>query len=260
LADDSGHVNLRYLREVLSRGNPPDEAVRPYLGTTGPIIGTIHGSKGREAEDVVLSLTDLRADADHEEESRVLYVGATRAKSRLRVLSSTSRHGYLTSRRAWKHTNRQRCVQAEFGLDGDVDLVSPVDRNLMTDRHARELQDLFATVRPSELLVEWRSERDLNWRRVIAATDSGWRLGACSSRFDADLWELASKSGDDLRPSDSQRYLYVVDYTTVARDEDSPDINRINNTFAESGFWVTPLIKGYSFVCSKWGGGRSRDH
>jgi len=250
---DADRVDVLYLREVLSRRNPPDEVCRPTVGLAGPVLGTIHGSKGREAEEVVLGLTAAREDADHSEEARVLYVGATRARSKLDVAEIGGRHGYLRSRRAWKYTRRPLAPQLEFGLDGDIDPVSPVATALQDDANAIALQDTFAVASEHDPKVEWRSVRALNWQRIVTL-DGGRIISSCGKSYDSDLWELTNHfQGAGLKPPDSQRNLYIVDYTTVARDDDSPDINLVTTTFAESGFWVAPVVKGHSLVFIRGG-------
>lgn len=53
-SDRPGVVDLVELRRVVCRARPPVELCYSELGTTGPILGTIHASKGREADTVVL--------------------------------------------------------------------------------------------------------------------------------------------------------------------------------------------------------------
>ena len=45
-----GVVDLVQLRKIVSRSRPPIEICLPDLGIDGPILGTIHASKGREAD------------------------------------------------------------------------------------------------------------------------------------------------------------------------------------------------------------------
>ncbi len=47
-------IDLVELRRVVGRARPPIEFCHPELGASGPILGTIHASKGREADTVVL--------------------------------------------------------------------------------------------------------------------------------------------------------------------------------------------------------------
>lgn len=58
---------------------------RDHVGTAGPILGSIHGAKGREASNVLLMLPPVPSgdDVDWQEEARVLFVGATRASKHL---------------------------------------------------------------------------------------------------------------------------------------------------------------------------------
>jgi hypothetical protein len=253
-------IDLLYLREALSRANPPDEVTRPTLGLSGPIIGTIHGAKGREADHIVLNLSPLRSDADQLEETRVLYVGATRARKSLALTESSARLSYLASHRAWRFINKNGCAQVEFGLAGDIDALSPVDNGMFGERHAIELQDRFAKGLNSTAM--WESEKGFTrgseagdeWRRMLRYDKDRWRFGACSRAIDHDLWQIAGRFGANRLPGRQQNNLYVFDYTTVARDDDSPDLNRVHPTFARSGFWVCPLVKGFSLVCMGWKG------
>ena len=77
-----------YIRAVLRRGENIKRQPRIKLST-------IHGSKGGEADNVML-LTDLtrKADAEYwrqrDQERRVFYVGMTRARNRLNIVRSQS--------------------------------------------------------------------------------------------------------------------------------------------------------------------------
>ena len=248
-------LDVLYLREAIDRLTPPDELCLPAVGMVGPILGTIHGSKGRETDEVVLfiSANELRPNADHAEETRVLYVGATRAKRSLLVAGFRSRQGYLSSRRAWATAGRDG-FQIEFGLVGDVDPLSPVSKILGGDSRAISTQQKFAQRDFLDTCgtVEWVAQREAGWARVIQSHEQGTPIGFCGRSFENDLWELARKVHG--RPPNLQRHLYVVDFTTVARRPTSPDLNLITNSFAASGFWVAPIIKGYSIVIPQRGG------
>jgi len=81
-----------YYRAVLRNGYKLDQQPTIY-------IGTIHSVKGAEADHVVLA-TDLTAailrgyELDADNEHRVFYVGATRARSSLTLLQPTTQHAY----------------------------------------------------------------------------------------------------------------------------------------------------------------------
>ncbi len=76
----------------------PMRHTRDHVGTAGPLLGSIHGAKGREASNVLLMLPPVPTgdDVDWREEARVLFVGATRASAHLylgRALSGIVRPG-----------------------------------------------------------------------------------------------------------------------------------------------------------------------
>lgn len=79
-----------YYRAVMRRGG-----VKAIRETPRILVNTIHGVKGGEADNVVV-LTDLarrtyeQYQADPDDERRVFYVGATRAKKHLKIVMPTS--------------------------------------------------------------------------------------------------------------------------------------------------------------------------
>ena len=64
----------------------------PDIGFKGPIIGTIHSSKGRQADNVVLNLSKYTKDNPEKskEETKIIFVGASRAKSNLKINDTQS--------------------------------------------------------------------------------------------------------------------------------------------------------------------------
>ena len=76
------------MRSALARGESPRK--RPRIR-----LSTIHGSKGGEADHVILSTeiaqrTWREMDAQPEDEARVWYVGVTRARERLTIVGATT--------------------------------------------------------------------------------------------------------------------------------------------------------------------------
>ena len=71
-----GSVDMQRLRRRLGQTRPPVELTLPEYGLHGPIVGTIHASKGREASNVVLLLpngAEFESIEDEKEETRVLF-------------------------------------------------------------------------------------------------------------------------------------------------------------------------------------------
>lgn len=82
-----------------------------HIGTSGPLLGSIHGAKGQEAEAVLLMMPPVptREDVDWAEEAKILFVAATRA----------SRHLYLGNARPVFSTVRRdgtRWIKGGGGL------------------------------------------------------------------------------------------------------------------------------------------------
>ncbi|QPM90935.1 ATP-dependent DNA helicase Rep [Pseudooceanicola algae] len=76
-------ARLQDIAEAVER--EPVAHTRDHVGTAGPLLGSIHGAKGREASNVLLMLPPVPTgdDVDWQEETRVLFVGATRASTHL---------------------------------------------------------------------------------------------------------------------------------------------------------------------------------
>ena len=79
-------IELGRLRAKLTQASPPLDLCETELGSGGPIVGTIHASKGLEADRVVLAIPTPYPRPPGDEECRVLFVGATRARRDLRLL------------------------------------------------------------------------------------------------------------------------------------------------------------------------------
>jgi len=83
--NDAGQQRVKYLRKMRKNGEKLNKAPRIQLST-------IHGAKGGESENVVL-LTDLSENTmkayerNADDENRLFYVGATRTKEHLHIIS-----------------------------------------------------------------------------------------------------------------------------------------------------------------------------
>ena len=80
-AQGAARVSRSKLSEAIAGGRIPDEFAFRELGRSGPVVGTIHASKGREADEVLLSVVDT----DEEQ-----ITGDEEAQGTLRWLKSSS--------------------------------------------------------------------------------------------------------------------------------------------------------------------------
>lgn len=249
-------IDLVHLRTLVTRAKPPIELCYPDLGTTGPILGTIHASKGREADYVLLVFpADKRDDKEATEEevleeSRVYYVGATRARSFLAVAAlSAPRVGYLTSKRIFRRVS-DNAAQLELGREGDVDKVAHLNW-----KKALEVQLILAGMNgacPGS--ISTADEREKYQKRVVLQRKIGdvtkiIEVGVMSESFDIDLsrlWKMVEGGTQKLRPAPSIPHVSVLGATTVGLTE----AQRLSlpAPFNQSGFALAPVIKGFPKV------------
>ena len=235
-------VDVRRLAQRLAGDLPPLEVQQTDLGPpAGPLLTTIHGAKGREADEVHLMLSrrpeqDPRGGWD--EEARVLFVGATRARSQLVIGSSSAflRREEGTGRR-WQRWVRggRNDVKLEIGIDGDVDQSAPE----LAEDGPHEAQALLwrHSWRPLALRAE---RQDGTYAlKVDEGHDEGRQLGTLSRDFVSSLRRIATEaSGPDSRLPRQFRGFHMVAARTLAAEatEEGPT------------FWLAPVIAGLPLV------------
>ena len=107
----NGRYQKSRMADAVHSGNAP--SVPDHPSTLW--FSTIHAAKGREADDVVLHLSRVRAneysDGEAREEARVLYVAATRARRRLYLAPGGRRTMKKHGIRYWQRWRRSLQVQ-----------------------------------------------------------------------------------------------------------------------------------------------------
>ena len=223
-------ISLTILRQKLFYSSL-DRFISFEYGLRGPILGTVHASKGRESDDVVLNIdkswgADAEDDADRfGEEGRVLFVGASRAKRSLVVQGAlTMPYASQTEEgRAFKRTPRS--VQVEIGRNGDYDRFSASSIDV-------------ASLCPRFPMPAW-GRFDGESKLYVVETEEGKPLGSLTQAFSRDLARVGS-AVKGRRPT-SLPYLSVIGTATaVAADEG--EFQRQNG----NGFWLVPQIYGLS--------------
>jgi len=263
----SGRIDLRHLNQLVARSRPPIELCIPDIGSSGPILGTIHASKGREADSVILVMppsTEVEQSenpAAQFEEGRVYYVGATRARKMLVVAAkSSARVGYLESRRIFRKVGSRK-VQFEVGQDGDVDRIAHLawTNNL-------QLQEVLAScaAKTLPLKASARPEFDFAIRLYLTLRDPNGisqvvEIGQMSETFRRELGKIWSDIDPDqkLRPSDTIPHLYLTGITTIGLTED--ERMAIGAPYSTSGFALAPVVTGFPTIpfVYRRGGGRA---
>ncbi len=249
-----GTLDLVHLRSVVARSRPPVELCLPECGFNGPILGSIHASKGREADTVMLVMptandrdTDQESPAVTLEEGRVYYVGATRARKMLIVAANTATPvGYLDSRRIYRRLRNNK-VQLEIGRENDVDRLAHLSWT-----SASEIQEVLASCVGKTLPLQAYSLPELDYalRLVLGLkrSDGVTRyldVGEMSQSFRQELGRIWSIVDGEhrLKPPSRIPYLYLVAVTTVGLTDDQSVA--VRPPFNQSRLALAPVVKGF---------------
>lgn len=250
--DTQDVVNLRLLRERLARQHPPIDFTTPELGDNGPLLSTIHASKGREADEVHLMMGQPASTEPKKEEQRVLFVGATRARRRLMVGNATgARASRLESGRCYSLKQGAR-AQVEIGRTGDLIEPSVVSRpHLPTVESARLNQEWIASLGEApDQCGAWRINRDgaFDWRLQRVA--NGECVGSLSPAVHYDLWRIRGRLNGHGQRGIPERvpHVFAICSRTAVRPIGHSDLNDVHEPWATSGFWLVPVLFAYTTV------------
>ncbi|WFU31426.1 UvrD-helicase domain-containing protein [Bradyrhizobium brasilense] len=239
-------VDVDRLRTMLARSNPPSLFTSAEYGDAGPILGTIHASKGREADDVHLYLPpddqEEDEDSDLDEEIRVMFVGATRARNRLFVGRSSSRGAGNLNGRVWRKMPRNG-LQFEVGRAGDLDASSLVGRAVFaSEEDALAAQ---ARLRKTPVMTEMYAHavRELDYRYALRTADRE-RVCFLSRHFKDDLYSVAKSCGRRAEPG-YLAYVRSIGIRTLAVEPDDPVLERLHEPWRSSGFMLAPMLAGF---------------
>jgi hypothetical protein len=254
--DRSGRIQLIRLREILSRTRPPVDFVVPEGNISGPIVGTIHASKGREADivnlmvpsDTFLASTTERAVSPREiaEEERVLFVGATRARQRLNVGSGMNLFASkLDSGRVFRPTRKfPNAKQVEIGLKSDVDrayLASCARTAAVIEND----QNFLWESRSAAVELESRYDPATKQNLLSAAGCSDPPRFALSKELTSDLFGIARRTGY-RRPGSEIKNIWMLGASTCVIPTDQRDA--MLPPWRSSGFLLMPVISGFTLV------------
>lgn len=257
-AGKRGTLDVDRLRSVLARpGRPPVDLCLNDHGQGGPILGTIHASKGREAPNVLVVPSTTKEDQDPEED-RVYYVALSRAKGRVRVSTGSQRFlaGGTTKSGSGRPTKKGYSKDASeawanlwIGEDGDLDPTWALHD--ASDQDAMAQQDFLWSNRTQYEFVNnsWPDRDDDDPRRVLWIEGGGMRheLGRLN---DQAHW-AAVRTAQHYWPGEGRmpkwyQFLYMVGTTTYALDMESQVSlpGKLDNT----KIFLAPVIRGWCKV------------
>ena len=258
-ADGRGaSIDLDALSCAIAGMFPPLEICNPNFGFDGPILGTIHTSKGREADEVLLKLPKWprkgMPDDYYAEEARVLFVGASRARSRLKVIETSEAAGRTNTgsgRTYLEVGERLRDVHIEVGKNGDILPTGMAGREFMSAREATDAQKLLTRTMNAHQIGSLFYEKNLvsgsyHWvLRCGLAPDSNL---ACMSRDF--LWDLKSvpKSygykGHSVKLDD----VSILGARTMALAPQDPLRKELLVPFNRTGIFLAPVIAAFPLL------------
>lgn len=267
----SQRISVKKLVQRLASGAPPVDLCLPDFGTDGPVIGTIHGAKGREADHVRLYVPSSmfgRANTDPNdllEEARILFVGASRAKEQLKVGKGASKaipRRLATSGRAFtpylfsKGDNPSARAMVEVGRMHDI-----VCQGLTGKTFFRSQDDALAAQSKVESLSG--TLVPLKATAIQSATHGGF--GICdqegdrnpyaflSPHLNRDLLDIAHIVNDSVRLGrlglpNQISHLKSFGVRTLAVSPEDPLRGTLHAPWRDSGLMLAPLVLGYGMT------------
>ena len=251
-------VEMRQLRQRLGRKQPPAELCHAELGLHGPIVGTIHASKGREADTVHLMLPRTHMqNVDQDEEARVVFVGATRGRSRLLVGRGFSQFASRveSSGRAYSLRTRhnQPCAQVEIGRDTDIGAEGLAGHTYFPNGAAvRASQTRIRGFADESVPLVAESDHSSGFAFRLKEEGEEQCLAVLSKSVNADLFVIANAVQARLRgrrrrrPPGTIQHLHVQGVRTIVLPPDAPECEALHEPWRSSGIMLAPLILGYS--------------
>ncbi|WP_426427186.1 UvrD-helicase domain-containing protein [Pseudomonas palmensis] len=246
-----GSIDMQRLRRRLGQTRPPVELTLPEYGLNGPIVGTIHASKGREASNVVLilpSVSEFESVEDEIEEARVLFVGATRARASLIVGErSPFRASTLASGRAHRSTKKGQSTMVEIGRSGDITARGLVGQSEFREADALAGQAFLTKVVDVVTTYKLEADPDLDWRYRIYTGNERLCVGVLSRKLTYDLWEILENKNQKRshKPPTYVNHVRGQGCATIVLSPDDNELETLNEPWASSGFVLSPRVAAF---------------
>jgi len=249
-------VDMRLLRKRLCQ-QPPAELCHNEIGLDGPVVSTIHSSKGRETDTVHLMLSQANHNNDQDEESRVVFVGATRARSLLLMGSGywQSAKRVKTSGRAYcLHTKKNKPIaQFEVGRENDITPYGLAGRDCYVDAetvHNAQMRICSYANGSASLIAEM--DHTIGYLYRLKEQEHDGCVAVLAENFNYDLFAVGKALQEKLsdgqrRPPNKIPHLHVHGLRTIVLHPDAEEeCNRLHEPWRSSGIMLAPLILGYS--------------
>lgn len=248
VALDLDHLLLR-----LSSSNPPPEFQEVACGLSGPVLSTIHATKGQEADRVRLVLPHpdrvMPPNADNLEEARVLYVGATRARVALyqiRGRNKTLNGGRTLDGRVYRW-GRGTLPRIQIGLDGDVNPLGTWSQDLRTQHNRIQTylaNHAYAGLGRIPVMLRRKQE---GWYDIMVTEDQG--VIGRTTRAIADFLEKKGIQGGAVlgEPHEGRHSIWLYGARTAVSTDDA-GTETAPESVRSSKSWLVPVIVGFPAV------------
>lgn len=287
VGSDAHRISVRKLSNLLSRPNVPSCFSSPDYGVGGPILGTIHASKGRETDNVWLfvpnephyrKIEENRRFEEILEEARILFVGATRSRETLVISDSKSgghfrRSGNMNnSKRAYtiKNSKTKQCA-IELGRKGDVKAEGLVGNRYFEDEAEVMLaQKALWNRREFSTPLQANASKETNYTFQVSIdyqyTDPRYTDSLSKQKFEdklfsldqsinSDLFLAGKIMGQNLKPPNKFRHFYSLGARSMVLSTDDPARELLFEPWSHSGFMLAPILVGYPDIYLRGYGG-----
>lgn len=252
-----GSLEMNRLRMRLGRQSPPVELTVQEFGLPGPIVGTVHASKGREADNVYLMIPhgeEFKSAEDEEEETRVLFVGSTRAKATLHVGKARQFTGTsIETRRAYRTLKKSdRAAMVEVGRPEDLNVVGLVGKSLMNADESAFAQQWLAKHALALATLKIVSDPDLKWSWRLIHPETERSLAVLTLRFKDELWDVANIIGNwvgaKLHPPRAVNFVRSFGSRSIVIQPGDPELEKLHPPWSQSGFMLAPRVAAFTRV------------
>jgi hypothetical protein len=287
VGSDAHRISVRKLSNLLSRPNVPSCFSSPDYGVGGPILGTIHASKGRETDNVWLfvpnephyrKIEENRRFEEILEEARILFVGATRSRETLVISDSKSgghfrRSGNMNnSRRAYtiKNSKTKQCA-IELGRKGDVKAEGLAgNRYFEYEAEVMLAQKALWNRREFSTPLQANASKETNYTFQVSIdyqyTDPRYtdslskqkfqdKLFSLDQSINSDLFLAGKIMGQNLKPPNKFRHFYSLGARSMVLSTDDPARELLFEPWSHSGFMLAPILVGYPDIYLRGYGG-----
>jgi ATP-dependent DNA helicase UvrD/PcrA len=261
-SSDNWDLNIGKLRNKFLQGTSfPDEEDAFFVHQPGTILlSTIHASKGREFDKVVV----LNSDSNHHkgssniEEARILYVAATRAKKELKKLERSGIPSMWVetccqNRKRWMASffaNGKRFEHIEVGLPSDIGPEASVNQWLIaSDTKCENIQNLlWENVAPGQSVrIEKVYHRKMPFFDIILPQEGydNVTISQMSLNFKYDLAHVLKKKSEKFR---YPKQMGKIQISTVETKIIPRTANTVHFPYSQSGFCLGIRIRGLGYL------------